>query len=292
MVRRPPVSRAAARGAIAVLITTLVWSTSLAPAPAAPARAAGGASRGAKAPVVVIVLENHEYGSIVDTSKARYLKAFARGGTLFTHFHALHHPSLPNYLEMTSGSNSGCHSDGCAKARSKSSSVFSQLSHNGIKWASWMESMGSRCRMTSRSPYASWHNPALYYRNIVPRICRRRDVPYPRHLPRRLPRFVLAVPNLCHDMHSCSIAKGNKWLRHHVPPLLHHGAIVIITFDEGVTQVGGGGHIYTAMRGPGVPRHRRNARAYSHRGLLAGIERHFRLKRLNGARRARPLPIP
>jgi hypothetical protein len=46
------------------------------------------------------------------------------------------------------------------------------------------------------------------------------------------------------------------------------------------------------MRGPGVPRHRRNARAYSHRGLLAGIERHFRLKRLNGARRARPLPIP
>ncbi len=291
MVRRPPLSRAAARGAIAVLITTLVLSTLVGPASAAPLRAVNGATLASKAPVVVIVLENHEYGSIVDSRSAPYLKRFARGGTLFTHFHALHHPSLPNYLEMTSGSSNGCNSDDCAKARFKTSSVFSQMSHNGIKWASWAESMGSRCRMTSVGSYASWHNPALYYRNLVPRICRSRDVPYPKHLPRYLPKFVFAVPNLCHDMHDCSIATGNRWLKQHVPPLLHHGAVVIITFDEGVTDVGGGGHVFTAMRGPGVP-HRRNPKAYSHRSLLAGIERHFGLTRLNGARKARPLPIP
>jgi len=145
--------------------------------------------------------------------------------------------------------------------------------------------------MSSHGTYASWHNPPLYYRNLVPRICRRRDVPYPRHLPRYLPRFVFAVPNLCHDMHDCSVAKGNKWLRRHVPPLLHHGAIVIITFDEGVSTVGGGGHIYTAMRGPGVP-HRRDAHRYSHRSLLAGLERRFGVRRIYGARHARPLPIP
>jgi hypothetical protein len=124
------------------------------------------------------------------------------------------------------------------------------------------------------------------------RICPNRDVPYPRHLPQHLPKFVFAVPNLCHDMHDCSVATGNTWLKHRVPPLLHRGAIVIITFDEGVTNVGGGGHVFTAMRGPGVPHGRRNARTYSHRGLLAGIERHFRMRRLYGARSARPLPIP
>jgi phosphatidylinositol-3-phosphatase len=291
VVRHPLVRRVAARGAIAVLFAALVLTTSPVAAPAAPALAVDGASRASKAPVVVIVMENHEYGSIVDSSGAPYLKRFARRGTFFTHFHALHHPSLPNYLEMTSGQTNGCGSDGCAKARFRTSSVFSQLSHNGIRWASWVESMGSRCRMTSRGTYASWHNPALYYRNLVPRVCRRHDVPYPRHLPRPLPRFVFAVPNLCHDMHDCSIATGNNWLKHHVPPLLHRGAIVIITFDEGVTDLGGGGHIYTAMRGPGVP-HRRDARTYSHRSLLAGIERHFGLRRLNGARRARPLPVP
>ena len=291
MVRRPPVSRAVARGAIAVLITTLVLSTSPVPASAAPSHVDAGATRGSKAPVVVIVLENHEYGSIQSSRSARYLKKFARGGTLFTHFHALHHPSLPNYLEMTSGQSSGCRSDGCAKARFRRNNLFAQLQHNRIRWAVWMESMGSRCRMSSHGDYASWHNPALYYRNLQPRLCRRRDVPYPRHLPRLLPRFVFAVPNLCHDMHDCSIATGSRWLRHHVPPLLHHGAIVIITFDEGVSSVGGGGHIYTAMRGPGVP-HRRNHHTFSHRSLIAGLERRFGMRRIYGARHARPLPIP
>ena len=237
-------------------------------------------------------MENHEYGSIVDSRSAPYLKSFARGGTLFTHFHALHHPSLPNYLEMTSGSANGCNSDGCAKARFKTNSVFSQLSHNGIKWASWAESMGSRCRMSSAGSYASWHNPGA----VLPEH-RAEDLPVARRaLPEASCRSACRgscsrVPNLCHDMHNCSIATGNKWLKQHVPPLLHHGAIVVITFDEGSSDLGGGGHIFTAMRGPGVP-HRRNARTYSHRSLLAGIERHFGLQRLNGARKARPLPIP
>jgi acid phosphatase len=290
VVRRPPLARAAARGAIAVLITALVLSTSPAPAPAV-TPVDDGALRGSKPPVVVIVLENHEYGSIVGSRRARYLKVFARGGTMFTHFHALHHPSLPNYLEMTSGQSSGCRSDGCSKARFRANNLFAQLGHHHVRWEAWMESMGSRCGMYSHGRYASWHNPVPYYRNLMPRICRRRDVPYPKHLPRYLPRFVFAVPNLCHDMHDCSIAKGNKWLRHHVPPLLHHGAVVIITFDEGVTTVGGGGHIYTAMRGPGVP-HRRDAHRYSHRSLLAGLERRFGVRRIYGARHARPLPIP
>jgi phosphatidylinositol-3-phosphatase len=292
VVRRPPVSRAAARGAIAVLITTLVLSTSPASGSAVPAPIDIGALRTSRPPVVVIVLENHEYGSIESSPSAPYLKAFARGGTLFTRFHALHHPSLPNYLEMTSGQTSGCRSDDCPKQRYRSNNLFKQLSNAGVGWASWAESMGSRCRTSSRGDYASWHNPALYYRNLKARACPHRDVPYPKHLPRHLPRFVFAVPNLCHDMHDCSVSAGNHWLKHHVPPLLHHGATVIITFDEGVTNRGGGGHIYTAMRGRGVPRGKRNGHTYSHRGLLAGLERHYGVRRLNGARKARPFPIP
>jgi len=269
----------------------MVLSTSPAPVSAVPTPVNDGATRASRSPVVVIVLENHEYGSIIDQRRAPYLKRFARRGTLFTHFHALHHPSLPNYLEMTSGQSSGCRSDDCAKARFRANNLFAQLGYHGIRWAVWAESMGSRCRTSSHGLYASWHNPALYYRNLMPKVCARRDVPYPKHLPRYMPRFVFAVPNLCHDMHDCSIARGSRWLRHHVPPLLHHGATVIITFDEGLSSVGGGGHIYTAMRGPGVP-HRRDAHTYSHRGLLAGLERHFGLRRIYGARHARALPIP
>src|SRR5262245_49974839 len=216
MFRRPPVGRTSVLGAIAVLITTLILSTSPAPAPAASTSIDG--PTGGSPPIVVIVLENHEYGSIADSSKAQYLKSFARGGTVFARFHALHHPSLPNYLEMTSGHTSGCRSDGCPKATFKSNNLFHQLSDAGIQWASWVESMGYRCRMSSYGDYASWHNPALYYRNLIPGACSRHDIPYPKHLPRYLPGFVFAVPNLCHDMHDCSVSVGSHWLRSHVPP--------------------------------------------------------------------------
>ena len=77
------------------------------------------ASRGARAtrpPIVLIVLENHEYSSIVGSSSARWLnRSFIRRGTLFTSYHATHHPSLPNYLAMTSGTTSGCRSDTCPR---------------------------------------------------------------------------------------------------------------------------------------------------------------------------------
>jgi len=245
-----------------------------------------------KPPVVVIVMENHEYGSIMGSPSARYLRSFARGGTLFTRFHAQHHPSLPNYLQMTSGHTSGCRSDDCPKRRYRTNNLFRQLSNGGVRWQAWAESMGSRCGMITRGRYASWHNPPLYYRNLFPRLCRNRDVPYPRYLPRVLPRFVFAIPDSCHDMHDCSIAAGNRWLRRRVPRLLRRGAVVIITFDEGVTGAGGGGHIYTAMRGRGVPRGKRDGHRYTHLSLLAGLERWFGVRRLSGARHARPLPMP
>ena len=142
------------------------------------------------------------------SSGARYLRSFARGGTLFTRFHAQHHPSLPNYLQMTSGHTSGCRSDDCPKRRYRTNNLFRQLSNGGVRWEAWAESMGSRCGTVTRGRYASWHNPPLYYRNLFPRICRHRDVPYPRRLPRVLPRFVFAIPDSCHDMHDFLRRRG------------------------------------------------------------------------------------
>jgi hypothetical protein len=67
-------------------------------------------------------------------------------------------------------------------------------------------------------------------------------------------------------MHDCSIAAGDRWLQAHVPPLWQRGAIVIITFDEGWSRLGGGGRVMTAMAGAYVPQHRRNGHSYNHFG--------------------------
>ena len=208
-------------------------------------------ARGSRPPVVVIVLENKEYGSIVGSSSAHWLNhTFIRRGTLFTSYHATHHPSLPNYLAMTSGTTSGCHDNECPRKTYTTDNLFRQLSRAGIGWVAWMESMPSRCSMHTTSLYAARHNPPLYYKNLFPKICAAKDRRYPRHLPRQLRPFTYVVPNICHDMHDCSVAVGDRWLRAHVPPLWKRGAVVIITFDEGSSSLGGGGRVMTAIAGP------------------------------------------
>jgi hypothetical protein len=89
-------------------------------------------------------------------------------------------------------------------------------------------------------------------------------------------------------MHDCSVATGDQWLSNAVPALLHKGAIVVITFDEGN---GTANHVMTAMVGPGVVPGTRNAVSYNHYGLLAGLETYFGVHQLNHASTAKRLPI-
>ena len=263
---------------------------SVAPAPAPVSKPAKHVS-----PVVLIVMENHSSTQIMGSANAGYLRHFARAGTLFTDMRAVAHPSLPNYLAMIAGSTLGCLDDACPTRAYGSPNLFHQLQRTGHRWRAWEESMPGHCALSDAGHYAVRHDPAAYFRNLFPSGCPQRVLPYPATLPERLPDFTFITPNLCSDMHDdtgCGgrgpIARGNAWLFGHVPPLLRRGAIVIITFDEGV---GSDQRIYCAARGPGVAAHRRDRLAYTHLGLLAGLERHFGLPLIHGARTARPLPI-
>src|SRR4029077_11367088 len=72
-----------------------------------------------------------------------------------------------------------------------------------------------------------------------------------------LPVFVWITPDLCHDMHDCAPATGDRFLSSLVPPLLHAlgpRGLLILTWDEGSTDDGccrlaSGGHIATILAG-------------------------------------------
>jgi phosphatidylinositol-3-phosphatase len=245
------------------------------------------ASRVRPRPVVLIVMENHSYGQIAGSASAPYLNGFAHRGTLFTNMNAVSHPSLPNYLALTSGSTLGCTSDKCPTRSFHAKNIFEQLSAHRRSWRSWAESMPGRCVRSNAGTYAVRHNPAVYYTDLYPRACPKFDVPYPKSLPRRLHGLTFITPNICHDTHDCSVAVGDTWLRRHVPKLLKRGAIVVITYDEGE----GNNHVFCAARGPGIGQGVRRRAAYTHYGLLAGIERHFGSRRLRQAATARPVPL-
>ena len=71
---------------------------------------------------------------------------------------------------------------------------------------------------------------------------------------------------------------------------MNAGAIVIITFDEGNTKSGVGGHIYTVEVGAGITPSV-NGTTFNHYSLLAGLEDRFGVARLRNAAQATPLPV-
>ena len=112
-------------------------------------------------------------------------------------------------------------------------------------------------------------------------------------LARRLPDFSLVIPDVCHDMHDCSIATGDNWLAHWLEPLLASrqlkGGVVFVIFDEGRTDIGGGGRTDAYAVGPAVQPGAENSQALSHYDLLATIEAAWHLPRLGKSATATPI---
>lgn len=241
--------------------------------------------------VVWILLENVGY-SIVGSSSAPYLNSLAAACGLATNDYAVSHPSLPNYIALTSGSTQGITDDGEPSTHPLSTpSIFSEL---GNHWRSLVESMPSRCDMVTSGTYAARHNPAVYFQNLGS-ACLRNDVPLT--LPLNLSaRFTFITPNICNDMHSCPVATGDSWLRRMVPQILKssqyqsHSTALFITFDENDSQASN--QVPTLVIAPSVPRGERVGAHFTHYSLLRTTESLLNLHLLGAAQTAPSMVAP
>jgi hypothetical protein len=248
--------------------------------------------------VVVVVFENHEASSISGNPDAPTFNALAHKYATLTTYDAVGHPSLPNYLALVAGSAHGIRSD-CTDCVVRARNLADTLAAAGKTWKTYAEDLPYRGFTGGYSGrYAKKHDPFLYFRDVAnSRARRNRVVPFPqlgRDLARhRLPDFSLVIPNLCNDMHDCSVATGDAWLRAHVVPLLRspqlRGGVVFVVFDEGTSDTGGGGHIAALALGPTVRGGSRFARATNHYGLLRTIEDAWGLPRLGFSRKGTPI---
>src|SRR5262249_14583158 len=125
--------------------------------------------------------------------------------------------------------------------------------------------------------YARKHVPWTNFRN-VPSADSRPLRRFPRTLA-RLPTVSFVIPNLCHDMHDCSVGTGDRWLRAHLHRYaawaLKHDSLLIVTWDEDDGTVAN--HIPTIFYGPMV-RPGRYAQRITHYGVLRTIEAAYGLR--------------
>ncbi len=259
------------------------------PAPAAPSAApatspVAPSSTPQPAHVFVIVMENRSYDQVAGNA---YLAGLAGRYAVATNYHGVSHPSLPNYLALTSGSTWGIADDGFHSL--PAGGLGTELTHAGVSWRAYMEGMTGGC-FRSGYPYALKHNPFAYYgsecpRQVVPFTSFAADI-----ASGDVPSLAWITPGLCHDGHDCSNAVAEAWLARTVSTILatpawQRGGVLFITWDEGEDSANS---VLTLVIHPDPAVHQ-SSRAYNHDSLLATIEDLLGVPRLGLAARATPM---
>ena len=162
--------------------------------------------------------------------------------------------------------------------------------------------MPTACDRGSNGLYAARHVPAVYYVRLRSG-CRRHVRALGKLRSGRMhhalqsghaPAYMFVTPNLCDDMHDCSLASGDRWLASWIPMMVasrtyrHGHTAILIVWDEG-----GANHNQVPLIAisrytkPGTV----SRRAMTHFSLLRATERMLGIRRYLGkANGARGLP--
>ncbi|MGH8156872.1 MAG: RICIN domain-containing protein [Rhodanobacter sp.] len=242
--------------------------------------------------VVVVVMENASRSSIVgNTTDAPYINSLISSGVNFTQAYAVTHPSQPNYLALFSGSTQGITDDSCPHTFA-ADNLGHQLITAGYTFAGYSETLPSTgytgCTYGT-SGYARKHSPWVNFSDLSPST----NLPYtafPSDFT-QLPTLSFVIPNLCDDMHDCSISTGDSWLSSHINNYVTwaktHNSLLILTWDED-DDTAEANQIITLFAGANI-----NAGAYAeqinHYSVLRTLEDMYGLTALGSASAATPI---
>ena len=172
------IRRAAIAGgvaAVAVAVALLAW-----PGGPGPQAASGPCGRSGAPParydhVIWITFENRSAKHVIGNRRLPFVNRLAAQCGLATRFFAEAHPSLPNYIAMTSGGTQGVTGD--SSGRLSADNIYAQVRRSGRKWRHYAFGMPSNCDHKDapnkdRAIYTAHHQPPIFYSNLAA-DCRR-----------------------------------------------------------------------------------------------------------------------
>ncbi|MEU7867209.1 alkaline phosphatase family protein [Dactylosporangium sp. NPDC049140] len=275
------------RRVVLALATTALVATGLTAA-ASSAQAATSVPRFDH--IVLVMFENKAYSQISGSGSAPYFNSLASQGAKFTKSYAITHPSQPNYIALFSGSTQGVTNDDCPK-NFTGTNLQSQLSGAGLSFKGYSESMPSNGYTgCSSGNYQRKHNSWVDFAS-VPAASNLTYASFPSSSNyASLPTVAFVTPNMCNDMHDCSVGTGDTWLKNNLDAYAQwaktHNSLLIVTFDEdnrlALNQ------IFTVFVGAGV-KTGTYPEKINHYNVLRTIEGAYGLPGIGGAASLAPI---
>jgi acid phosphatase len=250
----------------------------------------------------LIVLENRGADQVVgNTTEAPYLNGLIAGAGLASNYHAVAHPSEPNYFTLVAGSTFDIHDDSSYDLDAPS--IFDQLEAAGRTWHVYAQGYPGGCFLDmeaesgpDRGPagtYVRRHNPAISFTRVSGDPARCSNITALGAFDPAAADFEMIVPNNSNNMHDGSIRQGDDFLASIVPdivssPAFRAGAL-FITWDEGDSNEQGGGRVPMIVVRPGLDPGFASPVLHTHPAFLRTLEDNWGLACLAEACQADPL---
>ncbi len=248
--------------------------------------------------IYVLMLENKESTDVVGSDSAPYLNSLIKQYGLAADYTGVAHPSQPNYLAIWAGSTFGITDDGAHDLSGQT--LGDQLESAGKTWGVYEENYpvgngagNAACYSDASASggedgsgsYTRKHDPAMSFVEVNqdPARCQAHITDLS-HFSAPETDFSMIVPNACHDMHDCPVSTGDSWLSTWLPEHILNtetwretNSALFITWDEGDTNVGGGGTVPMIVISHQTPVGFRSPVTHDHYSLLATIEDSWQL---------------
>jgi phosphatidylinositol-3-phosphatase len=250
--------------------------------------------------VFVILMENHNWSAIKGNSAAPYINntLLHLGAHAEQYYNPPgNHPSLPNYLWLEAGTNFGILNDDAPSADHQSSTMHlvTLLKNANISWKAYEEGIpGTSCPLSDQNLYAVRHDPFVYFDDVTnsqsstSAYCISHVRPFSEFdgdlQANKVASYNFITPDLCDDMHNCSVASGDSWLAQNLPKILNsaayqQGGAIFITWDEGSN---GDGPIGMIVLSPFAKAGYSNSVYYNHGSTLKTVQEIFQVTPMLG----------
>lgn len=221
--------------------------------------------------IMTIVLENTDYSQKAGAQVAPYENEIAHQYADFTNAYGWTYPSLPNYLELLSGSTVGISND-CDATESDGSltpgcsnlvheRLIDQLNATGTSWGWYYQGLENGCDQTDENGgttgnYPAYHDPLRYFADFASECSHitNTDALIPALSSSNAPDFNWVVPDQVDSGgDNGTMNSGDNWLSGELPkimatPWYKDGGQIVILHDSGYQNGGSfgganGGHI-------------------------------------------------
>jgi len=229
--------------------------------------------------VILVIEENHSYSEVIASSAMPYLNSLASQYGLATQYFANAHPSMPNYLMLTTGQMESF--DDNFAGTISDDNIVRELVKAGKSWKAYEESIPSPGYLGGDAAlYVRRHDPFSYLSDVQKDPTQAANiVPFSQFASdlanNTLPQFSFISPDVNNDAHDGTLAAADSWLQSNIAPLLasstfQNSGLLIITFDEGdktdLDHVGG--HVATIIISSKSKMNFQSQTEYQHQSLL------------------------